>query len=97
MMRHAYDLTKKILTEHNDKLVLVAETLLEREKITGEEFDSLMKTGALPVTEDEDASVEAQETGEEIIADNIESVETDSAETVSEAVENNDITEEDGQ
>lgn len=97
MMRHAYDLTKKILTEHNDKLVLVAETLLEREKITGEEFDSLMKTGALPSTEDEDASVEAQETGEEIIADNIESVETDSAETVSEAVENNDITEEDGQ
>ncbi len=56
-----------------------------------------MKTGALPATEDEDASVEAQETGEEIIADNIESVETDSAETVSEAVENNDITEEDGQ
>ena len=97
MMRHAYDLTKKILTEHNDKLVLVAETLLEREKITGEEFDSLMKTGALPATEDEDASVEAQETGEEIIADNIEAVETDSAETVSEAVENNDITEEDGQ
>ena len=97
MMRHAYDLTKKILTEHNDKLVLVAETLLEREKITGEEFDSLMKTGALPATEDEDASVEAQETGEEIIADNIESVETDSAETVSETVENNDITEEDGQ
>lgn len=97
MMRHAYDLTKKILTEHNDKLVLVAETLLEREKITGEEFDSLMKTGALPAAEDEDASVEAQETGEEIIADNIESVETDSAETVSEAVENNDITEEDGQ
>lgn len=97
MMRHAYDLTKKILTEHNDKLVLVAETLLEREKITGEEFDSLMKTGALPATEDEDASVEAQETGEEIIADNIESVETGSAETVSEAVENNDITEEDGQ
>ena len=97
MMRHAYDLTKKILTEHNDKLVLVAETLLEREKITGEEFDSLMKTGALPATEDEDASVEAQETGEEIIADNIESVETDSADTVSEAVENNDITEEDGQ
>ncbi len=97
MMRHAYDLTKKILTEHNDKLVLVAETLLEREKITGEEFDSLMKTGALPATEDEDASVEAQETGEEIIADNIEFVETDSAETVSETVENNDITEEDGQ
>ncbi len=97
MMRHAYDLTKKILTEHNDKLVLVAETLLEREKITGEEFDSLMKTGALPATEDEYASVEAQETGEEIIADNIESVETDSAETVSETVENNDITEEDGQ
>lgn len=32
MMRNAYDLTKNILTTHNDKLVLVAETLLDKEK-----------------------------------------------------------------
>ncbi|MDE7124408.1 MAG: ATP-dependent zinc metalloprotease FtsH, partial [Eubacterium sp.] len=97
MMRHAYDLTKKILTEHNDKLVLVAETLLEREKITGEEFDSLMKTGALPVTEDEPDSDEETKLAEDAVSDNADTAEAGEAETVSEAVENNDITEEDNQ
>ncbi len=96
MMRHAYDLTKKILTEHNDKLVLVAETLLEREKITGEEFDSLMKTGALPVTEDEADSDEETKLFEDTVSDNADA-EAGEAETVSKAVENNDITEEDNQ
>lgn len=52
MMRDAYEKTKQILTEHNDKLVLVAETLLEREKISGVEFESLMTTGALPPVEE---------------------------------------------
>lgn len=52
MMRHAYDQTETILKEHYDKLVLVAETLIEKEKITGEEFKSLMETGALPVKEE---------------------------------------------
>ena len=36
MMRNAYDLTKNILTTHNDKLVLVAETLLDKEKFQRE-------------------------------------------------------------
>lgn len=55
MMRNAYDLTKNILTTHNDKLVLVAETLLDKEKISREEFETLMKTGALPVDDEENA------------------------------------------
>lgn len=55
MMRNAYDLTKNILTTHNDKLVLVAETLLDKEKISREEFEALMKTGALPVDDEENA------------------------------------------
>lgn len=54
MMRNAYDLTTNILTTHNDKLVLVAETLLEREKLSGVEFESLMKTGSLPAEESKD-------------------------------------------
>lgn len=54
MMRNAYDRTYKLLTEHRDKLNLVAETLIEREKINAAEFDSLMKEGHLPV---EDAEV----------------------------------------
>ena len=61
MMRHAYDITKGILTEHNDKLVLVAETLLEREKISGEEFDSLMTTGKLPEKEEPAQETVSQE------------------------------------
>ncbi len=55
MMRHAYNMTEKILREHNDKLILIAETLLKNEKISGEEFESLMKTGALPNKEENNA------------------------------------------
>ena len=48
LMKNAYDKTESLLKEHFDKLSLVAETLIEREKINAEEFDSLMKTGELP-------------------------------------------------
>ncbi len=82
MMRNAYDLTKNILTAHNDKLVLVAETLLEREKITADEFVSLMKTGALPEKEEEaDETTESDEQPSEIS-------ETISADAVEETAEN---------
>ena len=36
MMRHAYSQTEEILKTHYEKLELVAETLLQKEKITGE-------------------------------------------------------------
>ena len=52
MMRKAYDDTEKILTEHKDKLIIVAETLIEKEKISGEEFKALMETGELPTADD---------------------------------------------
>lgn len=82
MMRNAYDLTKNILTAHNDKLVLVAETLLEREKITADEFVSLMKTGALPEKEEEaDETTESDEQPSEMS-------ETISADAVEETAEN---------
>ena len=48
MMRKAYERTLNILKENYDKLELIAQTLLSREKINAEEFDSLMKTGSLP-------------------------------------------------
>ena len=51
IMREAYAMTESILKEHYDKLELIAETLISREKINGEEFISLMETGALPVEE----------------------------------------------
>lgn len=59
MMRRAYDRTLQILKENYDKLELIAQTLLKREKINAEEFDSLMKTGKLPA-EPEDAAIEGE-------------------------------------
>lgn len=79
MMRNAYDRTQKILTEHFDKLTLVAETLLEREKINSTEFDSLMNTGALPVVDDKE---------EESVSENTVSVETENAEIATEDTSN---------
>lgn len=74
MMRNAYEKTEKILTEHYDKLVLVADTLLEKEKITGVEFESLMTTGSLPQKEEEETSSD-----EIISSDNSqENIESDS-------------------
>lgn len=43
----------KILTEHKKDVILIADTLLEKETITAEEIDSLVKTGALPTKKDE--------------------------------------------
>ena len=59
IMREAYNRTVEILSEHFDKLELVANTLLEKEKISGEEFESLMNTGALPSNYDDAPAVEA--------------------------------------
>jgi cell division protease FtsH len=65
-MRDSYSKTEKILTEHFDKLELVANTLLKKEKISGDEFDSLMKNGALPEKEEViDNTVQTQETQQE--------------------------------
>lgn len=47
MMRSAYAKTQKILSEHYDKLILVGDTLLAKEKIDGNQFESLMKNGNL--------------------------------------------------
>ena len=42
IMTECYNKCESILTEHNDKLVLIAETLIENEKISGETFLKLM-------------------------------------------------------
>ena len=88
MMRNAYDRTYKLLTEHRDKLNLVAETLIEREKINAAEFDSLMKDGHLPV---EDAAVaepvqNETESSDNYLAENAENEakQEDVSDTVSE-------------
>ena len=58
----AYKRTEQILTEHVDKLHLLAETLVKLEKVNEEQFVSLMENGALP----EEKEVKEPETVEEI-------------------------------
>ena len=63
IMREAYAKTMSILKEHYDKLELVAETLIKKEKISGEEFENLMKNGTLEV-EAVEASIEELQQGQ---------------------------------
>ena len=60
IMRQAYDKTVEILKEHYDKLELVANALLKKEKINGEEFENLMKYGTLEALKDETAADESE-------------------------------------
>lgn len=62
IITQAYNDCERILTEHNDQLVKVAEYLIENEKIDGDEFDKLMKS----VEEENEAapSVTLEEIGE---------------------------------
>ena len=53
IMRQAYDKTVEILKEHYDKLELVANLLIEKEKISGEEFENLMNYGTLEAPKQE--------------------------------------------
>ena len=57
IMREAYNRTVEILSEHFDKLELVANVLLEKEKISGEDFESLMKNGVLSSFDSQDTTV----------------------------------------
>lgn len=59
IMRQAYDKTVEILKEHYDKLELVANALLKKEKINGEEFESLMKFGTLQISEETSSTDDA--------------------------------------
>lgn len=76
MMRDAYEKTEKILREHYDKLVLIAETLIEREKISGDDFASLMEKGFIEKSDDDDAD----ENKEEKVADTENAADTISEE-----------------
>ena len=58
MIKNCFEKAKNILTEHEDKLIKVAEKLLETEKIEGDEFVELMK--------DEPETAELSETAEAI-------------------------------
>ncbi|MEG2080678.1 MAG: ATP-dependent zinc metalloprotease FtsH [Oscillospiraceae bacterium] len=64
----AYERTDEILKEHIEKLHLVAGELIKREKLTAEEFETLMQGGELePLLADEEITAEVKEV--EILAD----------------------------
>lgn len=91
MMRDAYEKTEKILREHYDKLVLIAETLIEREKISGDDFASLMEKGFIEKSDDDDAD----ENKEEKVADTENAADTISEERAGTVdCDNNDISDE---
>ncbi len=69
LMREGYDKTHAILTEHFDQLELVANVLIEKEKITGAQFVSLMENGELPAEE-----IVVEEPVDETVEENVEDI-----------------------
>ncbi len=75
ILTECFNKCEKILREHNDKLVLIAETLVEKEKITGAQFMRMMDENYDPSTEiadeesDEISVPEIDEPISEITAD----------------------------
>ena len=55
MLDEAYEAARVMLSEHIDKLHTVAKALMEREKLSGEEFCILMEGGTLPPLDKDDA------------------------------------------
>jgi cell division protease FtsH len=47
ILKHAHDRTYALLTHHKDQLILLAETLLQYETLSGAEIKELLETGAL--------------------------------------------------
>lgn len=87
IMREAYNRTVEILSEHFDKLELVANVLLEKEKISGEDFESLMKFGTLPTSEEASSTDDAPAEIETVAEAQSEVIETAQA-TQTENTEN---------
>src|SRR5690606_5058641 len=67
-INYCYDRAKKILTEHRDKLELIAETLLEVETLDAKQIKSLFEEGKLPDPEPkkEDVKVNIQSKEEQV-------------------------------
>ncbi len=56
----AYEKAEQLLSENLDKLHLVAQTLLEKEKIEADEFESLFTTGKLPEKTEQPSDAQAK-------------------------------------
>ncbi|MCR4594207.1 MAG: ATP-dependent zinc metalloprotease FtsH [Clostridiales bacterium] len=96
IMSEAYEKTQSILNAHFDKLTAVAESLIDLEKITGEQFRSIMETGALPAEESKEETVTDGTDPEEDTntEENLSSEETGSEESATDFQESEDKKEE---
>ena len=78
IINEAYRRTEELLKEHLDKLELVAEKLIEREKLDRDEFNSLIENGYIEEKNEEDLIL-SEETDNEpnlkVKADNDDSIE----------------------
>ena len=54
IMDQAYETCRRILTEHIDQLHALAQALIQREKLTESEFDTVMAGGTLPPMESDE-------------------------------------------
>ncbi len=90
IMTECFAKCEKLLTDHNDKLVLVAEELIEKEKISGERFMQLMDDNYDPANDVEEAPEEAEapETTVEVAEEVVEKPATEAnTETIEETTE----------
>lgn len=88
IINEAYRRTEELLKEHLDKLELVAEKLIEREKLDRDEFNSLIENGYIEEKNEEDLIL-SEETDNEpnlkVKADNDDSIEESADDNIEKA------------
>lgn len=79
-VNHCYERAKEILTEHRDKLELIAQHLLEHETLDAEQIKALWETGKMPepTAENEEKEAEDAATHETVATENTASTDTQS-------------------
>ncbi len=97
ILTECYAECERLLTVHNDKLTLIAETLIKKEKINGARFLELMDENYNPENDKEDEEIEVKENIEvENLTQGNETAEstqsTDTAEVTDETVTGGEIT-----
>ena len=93
IMRAAYARCQKILTEHFDKLELIANVLLKDEKISGEDFEKLMNGEALEAQEATEVQEAQEATEAQEVSEVQEATEAQEVQEVQEATEAKEVTE----
>src|SRR5699024_7597742 len=69
-INYCYDRAKTILTEHKDKLELIAQTLLEVETLDAKQIKSLFEDGVLPEPETAEEKAETVEPASDEVKSN---------------------------